>query len=129
MSPAERHRALIASGLLAEDPFQRHAVELLDDLHQRLGRRRQRPLLKRWLARPEAETGLYLWGGVGRGKTFLMDLFFTTLATEQKRRTHFHRMMSEVHRRLKELNNVEDPLDRVAASIAASGRTWSARTR
>jgi cell division protein ZapE len=67
---------------------------------------------------PEQGCGLYLWGGVGRGKTFLMDLFFKTLPVERKRRVHFHRMMSEVHARLREFANIEDPLDRVAGEIA-----------
>ena len=62
--------------------------------------------------------GLYLWGDVGRGKTFLMDLFFETLLIEKKKRIHFHRMMAEVHSRLNALGDVEDPLDKVAANIA-----------
>jgi cell division protein ZapE len=62
---------------------------------------------------------VYLWGGVGRGKTFLMDLFFRTLEVPGKRRIHFHRMMSEVHNRLRDLDGTEDPLDKVAAAIAA----------
>lgn len=66
--------------------------------------------------------GLYLWGDVGRGKTFLMDLFFETLAVEKKTRIHFHRMMADVHRRLKGLANVSDPLDSVAADIADQTR-------
>ena len=66
--------------------------------------------------------GLYLWGGVGRGKTFLMDLFFEGLAIREKRRVHFHRMMHEVHDRLKTLSSVENPLDKVAAGIAQDTR-------
>jgi cell division protein ZapE len=62
--------------------------------------------------------GVYLWGDVGRGKTFLMDLFFETLPIENKTRIHFHRMMANVHARLKALGDVEDPLDKVAADIA-----------
>ncbi len=66
----------------------------------------------------ECVPGLYLWGDVGRGKTFLMDLFFETLRVEKKTRIHFHRMMADVHRRLKTLGDVEDPLAKVAADIA-----------
>jgi len=66
--------------------------------------------------------GAYIWGGVGRGKTFIMDLFFDALAIEAKRRVHFHRMMHDVHERLKGLENVEDPLDAVAAEIAGEVR-------
>jgi cell division protein ZapE len=67
-------------------------------------------------------TGIYLWGGVGRGKTFLMDLFFETLAIDAKQRIHFHRMMRDVHARLATLDSVADPLDRVAADMAANTR-------
>lgn len=66
--------------------------------------------------------GIYLWGGVGRGKTFLMDLFYSSLKIRQKKRIHFHRMMHDIHARLKKLENTEDPLDQVAADIAAETR-------
>ena len=62
--------------------------------------------------------GLYLWGDVGRGKTFLMDLFFETLPLERKTRIHFHRMMGDVHDRLQAIVDTEDPLDQVAVDIA-----------
>jgi cell division protein ZapE len=70
----------------------------------------------------EPVQGAYIWGGVGRGKTFIMDLFFDTLAVERKRRIHFHRMMHDVHARLKRLEGVEDPLDTIAADIARDTR-------
>jgi cell division protein ZapE len=69
-------------------------------------------------SKQSSQKGLYLWGGVGRGKTFLMDLFFETLAVPGKRRIHFHRMMREVHERLRRQGDVIDPLDKVAAAIA-----------
>ena len=62
--------------------------------------------------------GLYLWGDVGRGKAFLMDLFFATLPLERKTRIHFHRMMGDVHDRLQAIVDTEDPLDQVAVDIA-----------
>ena len=118
--------AYAETGGLIEDDAQRQVVARLTDLQRRLDAAddKRSGFLAR-LRQPALDApvrGLYLWGGVGRGKTFLMDLFFTTLATEQKRRTHFHRMMSNVHRQLKELRDVEDPLDRVAAAIAANVR-------
>ena len=70
-------------------------------------------------ADPAGSRGLYIWGGVGRGKTFLMDLFFETLAVDAKKRIHFHRMLQDVHTRLAQLGDIEDPLDQVAADIAA----------
>jgi cell division protein ZapE len=66
--------------------------------------------------------GLYLWGGVGRGKTFLMDLFFESLKIEKKKRIHFHRMMHDVHDRLARLGDIADPLEAVAESLAAETR-------
>ena len=69
-----------------------------------------------------AVPGIYLWGDVGRGKTFLMDLFFETLPVDKKTRIHFHRMMADMHRRLNILGDVDDPLDKVAADIARQTR-------
>jgi cell division protein ZapE len=63
-------------------------------------------------------TGLYLWGGVGRGKTWLMDLFFASLPFPERRRRHFHRFMYEVHDALKGLKAQRSPLDHLAADIA-----------
>ena len=66
--------------------------------------------------------GIYLWGDVGRGKTYLMDLFYVSLPFEDKRRLHFHRFMASIHARLKGLRNRSDPLDRIADQLAASSR-------
>ncbi|MFM9899610.1 MAG: cell division protein ZapE [Polaromonas sp.] len=66
-----------------------------------------------------AVRGLYLWGGVGRGKSFLMDSAFNLMPVERKRRAHFHRFMQEVHRDLQRLQGQAEPLDQVAARIAA----------
>lgn len=71
---------------------------------------------------PAAARGLYLYGGVGRGKTWLMDVFFQSLPFERRLRTHFHRFMRDVHARLKTLKQQEDPLKLVAADIASRAR-------
>ena len=95
----------------------------LDAIHRRLVRRRRR--FWPWLPlrrRAPATTGLYLWGGVGRGKTYLMDLFFECLPFEAKHRLHFHRFMLRVHGELTELQGVPNPLARVAERIADEGR-------
>jgi cell division protein ZapE len=110
-----------------QDAAQLKIVALLDELQQRLQANKPRRGLRKLFSRtslPDAvgEPGLYIWGGVGRGKTFLMDLFFETLAVQHKKRIHFHRMMHEVHERLRALENVEDPLDQVAAGIAKDTR-------
>jgi len=104
------------------DPAQERLVGVLESLQKRLvAARPAGGLLARW-RRPKSVRGLYIYGGVGRGKTFLMDLFFETLDVDAKRRIHFHRMMHDVQSRLKALDDVEDPLDRVAADIAAETR-------
>ena len=66
--------------------------------------------------------GAYLWGGVGRGKTFVMDLFFETLPFDDKLRFHFHRIMYRVHRDLRQLKNHEDPLEIIAEDLASKAR-------
>ncbi|MDJ0749938.1 MAG: cell division protein ZapE [Woeseiaceae bacterium] len=108
------------------DPAQLEIIARFEDLQDRLlahrpGRRGLGALLGRRKHKP-AVRGLYLWGGVGRGKTFLMDLFYEALPIEAKKRIHFHRMMHEVHDRLKKLGGIEDPLDTVAADIARDTR-------
>jgi cell division protein ZapE len=74
------------------------------------------------LRESEPVRGAYLWGGVGRGKTFMMDLFFDSLPFEEKIRFHFHRLMYRVHGQLKQFRNVEDPLERVADDLARKAR-------
>ncbi len=71
---------------------------------------------------PTPLRGLYLWGGVGRGKTFLVDEFFAELPVKEKRREHFHRFMLDAHSRLRRHRNLPSPLLRVAADIAAKAR-------
>ncbi len=112
----------------AEDAAQLEIIGKLEDLQNRLAARRPASgglagLFKKRLEKQKTSVrGLYLWGGVGRGKTFLMDLFFETLPIKAKKRIHFHRMMREVHNARKALGNVSDPLDKVAANIARKTR-------
>jgi cell division protein ZapE len=108
------------------DAAQLAAVVVLSELRQRLirrhrARRRGLGVLRAVLRRPAlpAEQGLYLWGAVGRGKTWLMDLFFDSLPFARKRRRHFHRFMQDVHNGLKENAGHPAPLERVADGIAA----------
>ncbi len=107
-----------------EDAAQLEIVGLLHELQNELEELRPpRRGLQRVFRRDDPQVpGLYIWGGVGRGKTFLMDLFFENLAVEHKKRIHFHRMMHEVHDRLASLGDVQDPLDSVAADIARDTR-------
>jgi cell division protein ZapE len=112
------------------DRAQLTAVDKLDDLRQRLiaARAANSSTLRRLFdglvgnSSKEPERGLYLWGGVGRGKTWLMDLFFQSLPFPAARRRHFHRFMYDVHGELKDLANRESPLDYVASQIARDTR-------
>ncbi|MGZ3183440.1 MAG: cell division protein ZapE [Telluria sp.] len=77
---------------------------------------------KRLISRPAVPRGVYLWGGVGRGKSFLMDAFYSVVPVVRKTRLHFHEFMRGVHRQLDELKGVADPLDEVARRIARKYR-------
>lgn len=79
-------------------------------------------LLNRVFNRAKPARGVYFWGGVGRGKSFLMDCFFESVPIVKKRRVHFHAFMREVHARLRDLKNENDPLIRVADDIARQTR-------
>lgn len=115
-----RYEALIAAGELKPDPDQRAAAERLGALQRELESGAAGGLLARLFRRRVSPRGVYLWGGVGRGKSMLMDLFVETLAIAQKRRVHFHEFMLEVDRRLRDARAKEagDPIAPVAAALA-----------
>ncbi|MGH8203937.1 MAG: cell division protein ZapE, partial [Steroidobacteraceae bacterium] len=121
---AARIEATLAAQGAALDESQRAVVARLEDLRRRALARSS--LLARsleLLPRPRTPLrGLYLWGGVGRGKTFLADEFFAELPLREKRREHFHRFMQDVHARLRRHRNRPSPLDQVAAEVAAKAR-------
>lgn len=82
-----------------------------------------RSILRWFQSRPAAPArGLYLWGGVGRGKSFLMDSYFERSVVERKRRAHFHRFMQEIHADLRRLQGREEPMREVAARVAGEAR-------
>ena len=116
-----RYEALVAAGELRPDPQQAKAAIQLNLLQQQLEQTTEIGFLGRLLRkRNEAPRGLYLWGGVGRGKSMLMDLFHECLVIPEKRRVHFHAFMLEVHARLLDERNKEagDPIPPVAVAIA-----------
>jgi cell division protein ZapE len=127
----EIYERQIAERGFRADPAQLAAVKRLEALRSRLiatghsraslGGRLLRAIGRRG-ASEEAEQGLYLWGPVGRGKTWLMDLFFQSLPFPERRRRHFHRFMHDVHAELKTLSDVEAPLETVAERLAAGVR-------
>ncbi|WNO54428.1 cell division protein ZapE [Stakelama saccharophila] len=118
----QRYETLVSAGELKRDAGQAAAAKRLDQLMRELESVPKRgSILWRALGRrPEAPRGLYLWGGVGRGKSMLMDLFFDNLDIRRKRRVHFHEFMLEVHDRLNTERRKEagNPIPPVAAALA-----------
>jgi len=112
----ERRIVLDRSQLDALDRMQRLYDELVEFVRLR------RSFLRRWLKPPLPPRGVYLWGGVGRGKSFLMDAFFAAAPLRRKTRVHFHAFMKGIHDELRSLKNEVDPLDAVAARIARRHR-------
>ena len=93
-----------------------HLQRLYEDWHLYKEKRASR--LLRLITRPALPRGVYLWGSVGRGKSFLMDAFYLCLPLDRKVRVHFHHFMRQVHHEMRELKGQEDPLDAVAERLA-----------
>lgn len=124
MTPLSRYEMDLKKAEFFPDPSQALAVKHLQRLFDDLVAHSQRPqpgLLSRFFGlsdKPQAIKGLYFWGGVGRGKTYLMDTFFDCLTTDRKMRVHFHRFMQRVHHDLNALEGTANPLDKVAEGLA-----------
>ena len=122
----ERYHALVAAGELRPDPDQQAAAARLNALQQELEAAPPRgsTLWKLLRKAPEPPRGLYMWGGVGRGKSMLMDLFFDTVQVKRKKRAHFHEFMLDVHARLAEVRKAEkgDPIPPLVDSLAEEAR-------
>ncbi|MGD2140027.1 MAG: cell division protein ZapE [Burkholderiales bacterium] len=105
------------------DEAQLRASRELDRLYQELIRaQRNDRSITRFFRRPPPVRGVYFWGGVGRGKTFLMDTFFEAIPLDGKQRHHFHRFMRSVHQRLRALQGQTNPLRAVGEEFAARGK-------
>ncbi|MDR2688177.1 MAG: AFG1 family ATPase [Azoarcus sp.] len=106
------------------DPAQRVAIARLQRLYTELltFKAARRTRLRKMLIHPPPPRSVYFWGGVGRGKSFLMDCFFDAVPYRRKRRVHFHAFMQEVQNDLRQLNNLPDPLQKVAERIARQTR-------
>ena len=132
LSPTSRYQQALDEGTHQPDDVQRDAVNRLNSIYQKLTTEptetAQTSGLKaafgRLLGKKELQTappirGLYMWGGVGRGKTWLMDLFYQSLPGTRKQRLHFHRFMLRVHEELTALQGHSDPLEIVADRFKA----------
>ena len=114
---------LLADRGIVIDASQAAALGRLERLSTELGafRAARQSRLKRLFARPEVPRGIYLWGGVGRGKSLLMDAFYATVPIRRRTRVHFHAFMRDIHEELATLKREADPLANVAAHVA---RRW-----
>ncbi|MGF6438320.1 cell division protein ZapE [Kosakonia sp. 1610] len=133
LSPTSRYLTALKEGSHQPDDVQKEAVTRLDTIYQQLIAEQEpvaqqsgglmakfsKLLGKRDSASREPVRGLYMWGGVGRGKTWLMDLFYHSLPGERKQRLHFHRFMLRVHEELTSLQGQSDPLEIVADRFKA----------
>ncbi|MCF6434877.1 MULTISPECIES: cell division protein ZapE [Pseudoalteromonas] len=118
MTPWEKYQQDLKREDFQYDSAQENAVKHLQRLYDDLTAVPPKPkgLFSKLFAKPKQQsiTGLYFWGGVGRGKTYLVDTFYEALPTQRKMRVHFHRFMHRVHDELKLLKDVKNPLETVA---------------
>lgn len=124
MSPRERYSKDLQRDDFVADAAQQTAVAALQKLYQALEQVNGHPpgiFGKLWGRKPEL-CGIYLWGGVGRGKTYLMDLFYESLAFTRCRRVHYHKFMLDIHQQLRVLPRSPNPLPIIARSIAREVR-------
>lgn len=120
MSPKQRYQALTKSGEFEKNSQQEAVIDMLDAIYQQLLPRLKAKnfITKIFHHKKEPLKGLYLWGGVGIGKTWLMDIFYGCLPEQGKMRSHFHQFMARIHRQLKQLHDKQDPLKIIAKQIA-----------
>jgi cell division protein ZapE len=114
------YEAALAERGYRSDDAQQAAVVALERCEREWAeyKARRRNALTKLIVRPPIPRGVYMWGGVGRGKSFLMDCFFHALPLTRKTRLHFHEFMREVHRELQELKGTADPLEELARRMA-----------
>ena len=123
MTPLKHYQKALQSTGFTHDPAQETAVLALDRLYHRLLEPPRKGLLSRWFnAGREPVRGLYVWGGVGRGKTYLMDMFFNALPFDDKLRLHFHRFMQQAHQRMHRIGGAQDPLEQIAQQFSQQTR-------
>ncbi len=120
MSVKAAYEAELTARGYKSDPAQLRAVEALDRcaLEWAQYKEKRSNAFKKLINRPDTPRGVYMYGGVGRGKSFLMDCFYGAVPLKRKTRLHFHEFMREVHRELAELQGTVNPLDALGERIA-----------
>lgn len=118
MTPLERYQAAIASGEFVSDPAQQKAIVALNQRYQKLLKSKDLLSFLPFGPKQAPQTGLYLYSGVGRGKTWLMELFYQSLKTPHKKFYHFHRLMQWVHEKLKKHQGKKEPIAKIAKTLA-----------
>lgn len=121
MTPLQRYQLDVSSKRIKTDDKQRQAVQHTQRLYSELNVASQKKisfLSSLFKKNKSPVRGLYLWGGTGRGKTYLVDSFYECLPTKRKYRVHFHRFMLDIHQQLGDLPKLLNPLDVVAAKLA-----------
>lgn len=133
VTPKQRYAQDISSGAITFDSHQERVVLELDALYQNLVSTKPQAgslaqvlkgIFNRQVQITPPQRGLYIWGGVGRGKTYLMDLFYDCLPFKEKQRSHFHRFMQFAHSQLTELQGQKNPLEELADRIASQARVF-----
>ncbi len=122
LTPFERYHIAISSGKYFADSAQAHAIEHLQRVYRELEEIYQQKKLQRLLKKQKTPQGLYLWGHVGIGKTWLMDLFFESLSHKNKMRVHFHEFMKTIHDQLQRWQGTKNPLDKIAEELAKKAK-------
>ncbi len=120
MGVRQLYEATLVERGYRSDPAQLRAIDALERCENEWSdyKARRSNAITKLIARPPIPRGVYLWGGVGRGKSFLMDCFFNAVPLQRKTRLHFHEFMREVHRELAELQGTSDPLQHLGKEIA-----------
>ncbi len=124
ISPKQKYQELISSKEFEQNSQQEAIINVLDDIYQQLLPRLQKKnILQRVFHKPENPIkGLYLWGGVGVGKTWLMDIFYHCLPEHGKMRLHFHQFMQKINLNLTRLQDKQDPLKIIAKQLSEKYR-------
>lgn len=121
MNPIQQYQQAIQSGAFIHDPQQEMVMQALQHLYEQIIEQEKKSILqniKSMFKQKNRPQGLYIWGSVGAGKTWLMDMFYHCLPENKKFRLHFHHFMQQVHHHLKQLQGQRDPLKTIAKQFA-----------